>query len=116
MGLFVFILLFIIGELREQMDNFIRLSGKVAIAKYFQYFFFKIPFMSMYMLPLAVLFAISFLLGKMASNKELVIAYTTGKNLTYFLTPIFIFIIAICILLHLFNESFIYTPFFKQKG
>lgn len=115
MGLFVFIFLFVIGELREGMDNFIRLAGKIEISKYFNYFLFKIPFMSMYMLPLAILFSISFLLGKMISSKELVISYTTGKSLSYFLIPIFLFVIILCILLHIFNESFIYKPFFKQK-
>ena len=114
-SIFVFVGIFVIIRLMEQLNTFIRIADQTPFYKYILYFVYEIPFTFNYIIPMAAIFSISFTLGKFRSDSELPILKTAGHSTFYYLAPIVVAIFVYCIVLHLFNDTLIYKPYSKYN-
>lgn len=113
---FLFIFLFVIAKYAEQVDQFIKISDQTPFSEFVWYFLYEIPFSSTYVYPMATLFSIVFMLGKMNEQNELYMLYATGKPIWYFIYPIVIFLLAFCLVFAIFNEEIVYKPHQKHRA
>ena len=111
----LFVGLFILIRIIEDLDEFIKASEYATFDQYILFFLYGIPFTFNYLFPMSTLFAIVFLLGKLNSEKELYIFYTTGRSIFYFVYPIAIFIFIICVILDMWGDTLLYKPYQKHK-
>ena len=111
----VFIGIFIIIRLMEQLNHFIRIADRTPFYKFILYFVYEIPFTFMYLVPMAVIFSTSFVLGKLSSNSELPIFKNAGQHILFYLYPIILSVLLYCITIHLFSETLIYKSYAKYN-
>lgn len=114
-AIFVFIGIFVIIRLMEQLKNFIRIADKTPFYKFILYFLYEIPFTFNYLVPMAVIFSTSFVLGKLSANSELPIIKNTGYHILFYLYPIIFIVLFYCVGVHLFNDHLIYKPYSKYN-
>ena len=110
-AIFVFIGIFVVIRLMEQLNNFIRIADRTPFYKFILYFIYEIPFTFLYLIPIAVIFSTSFVLGKFSSSSELAIFKNAGQHILYYMYPIILFVLFYCIALHFFNNTLIYKPY-----
>lgn len=95
-GLLIFAMIFVIIDLMENLDDFI--DEEVPIKIVFQFYFVFIPQILNLMMPVAVLLASLFVVGKMSNQNELIAIKAAGVNLYRFMSPFIITSLIISIL------------------
>ena len=87
-GLIAFTALFVIIDLMEKMDDFIDQSVPGNII--FEYYIVFVPEIFRLMIPVAVLLACLFTVGKLSTQNELTSIKSSGVSLYRFMTPFLI--------------------------
>lgn len=113
---FLFIFLFIITKYAEQVDQFLKVSDQTPMLEFIYYFLYEIPYSSTYVYPMATMFSVVYMLGKLNEQNELYMLYSTGKSIWYYLYPIIIFLFIFCIIFAVFNEEIVYHPHQKHRS
>ena len=100
-----FILIFIVGNLFENLDNFLtqKASWKIVAA----YYLFLIPSIFVLTTPLAILLSILYQLGYMSRYNELVALKANGVSLGRIFAPFFIIGIIFSLLIFFVNEGMV---------
>lgn len=102
LGLLAFTLIYITVDFNEQIDNFI--DHDATVRQISSYYFFKIPWIVLLVLPVAVLLATVFSLGKMSRDNELTALISSGTPLVRISTSLMVTALAISLLSIAFNE------------
>lgn len=101
--LFIFIFLFIIGELFSRIDVIIKQNIPFGIIK--TYYLAFLPTIIVQVTPFAVLLATVFLLGNLNKNNEIVALRASGVNTLRIITPLLLIGIAISLGVFLVNDK-----------
>lgn len=102
---FSFVLIFIIGDLFENLDNFI--MQKVPLILVCKYYIFLIPSIFVLTTPLAVLLSILYQLGYMSRHNEITILKASGVSFLRAVIPFYIIGIIFSIFLFIVNEKLV---------
>ena len=100
-----FAAVFIIVDLIEDLDKFIDKQVPVRIIMLFYVYY--IPEITKLVLPIAVLMAALFTVGRLSRNLELTAVKASGISLYRFFAPVFLFVTALSIVSFYFNESLV---------
>lgn len=106
-----FLLIYIVVDIFEKMDRFI--DHHVALGHVFIYYLFQVPYVTVLVLPVAVLLASLFSIGQMARHHELVAMKSSGLSLYRILSPLFGLGLVISLMVLILGEVAI--PFFNQQ-
>ena len=101
--LFIFIFLFIIGELFSRLDAILKQNIPFGILK--TYYLASLPATIVQTTPFAVLLATVFLLGNLNKNNEIVALRASGVNTLRIITPLLFIGIAISLGVFLVNDK-----------
>ena len=88
---------------------FIEISDRTPFSEYVFFFLYEIPFTITYLFPMASLFALVYVLGKLNEDNELIVIYTAGKSIWFNVLPIFIFNLLFCVFMLLNEDNFFYS-------
>lgn len=94
-GLLAFTLIFVVIDLMENLDDFIDMNVPNGII--LQYYFVFMPEIVRLMMPVAVLFASLFTVGKMSNLNELTAVKAAGVSLYRFMLPVIIVTVLVCV-------------------
>lgn len=97
------------GNMWQYMNNEVPISSILYIS------FLYIPKCISFSLPIALLFAISFTLGNLYANNELIAIFGSGISLIRFTSPLLISGILLCFISFYF-EDLVVIPSYKQKN
>jgi len=103
LGLLAFTIIYITVDFNEEIDNFI--DNNATITQISSYYFFKIPWILLLVLPVAVLLATVFSLGKMSRDNEMTALIASGTPLIRISLSLIIASFLISILSIGFNEA-----------
>ena len=101
--LFIFIFLFIIGELFSRLDAIVKQNIPFDIIK--TYYLASLPAIFVQIAPFAVLLATVFLLGNLNKNNEITALRASGINTLRIITPLLLMGIAISLGVFLVNDK-----------
>ncbi len=104
----LFIALFVMIKFTEQINLFIEISDRTPFIDYINFFLYEIPFTVTYLFPMASLFALVYVLGKLNEENELIIFYTAGKSALYYVIPIFIFNLFVSFFMLTYEDKYFY--------
>lgn len=110
-GLVAAILIFVIANMIEMLDDFI--DHNVPTRVVFEYYFFFIPEIIKYMIPVAVLISALFITGRLSSQNELAAIKSSGISLYRLLISFMSVTFIICIGSVIFNSWVV--PYANQK-
>ena len=97
LGTMLFLLfLFILVRTMEMIDVFLREADNTDWLTYVKYYVLEMPYTLNYLFPIGVLFSLVYTLGKMNSDRELTILFTSGKSIIHYTAPIIILISVLC--------------------
>lgn len=102
---FAFVIIFIIGDLFENLDNFILMKGPKMLI--FKYYLFLIPSIFVLTTPLAILLSILYQLGYMSRYNELVALKASGVSFWRVMLPFGFLGVVFGLLLFTVNERMI---------
>ncbi len=104
---FAFTLLFLIGDVFNDVDHFLEYNGEGAAWKAVCYFIYRIPFNIRFVLPITVLLSCMYTLANLGRHREITAMRASGISL--FRCGLSIYVIAFCVMLmnFWFNESLI---------
>ncbi|MBI5207270.1 MAG: LptF/LptG family permease [Candidatus Firestonebacteria bacterium] len=109
-----FVLIFVVVEILQRIRTFY--SSQASISDISLFYFYKIPFVIIQILPLAAILATIFSLGNLVKNNEIVALRNSGISILKIVSPILIFAFCLGIFVFLFNESVLpYTNFMADK-
>ena len=111
-GLIAFTVIYITVDVTEKTDSFI--DNNARIVDVVSYYLFKIPWIIILVLPVSVLLATIFTLGKLARDNELTAFISSGTPFVRIAAPLIMAALAISLLSILFGENVI--PKTNRRG
>ncbi|MGE3062884.1 MAG: LptF/LptG family permease [bacterium] len=102
-GTLLFIFIFLIVDMSDNLTSYIE-SGRRG-KEIFLIYFYQIPSLILLLFPIGGLVALFFTVGMMVRNNELTAVKAAGISMYRFMTPIFILVFALSVILFLFNET-----------
>jgi lipopolysaccharide export system permease protein len=109
--LVAFILLFIIGDLFENLDDFLKIPGWFPVMlKYYALF---VPSLLVFITAIAVLLAILYSLGRLQKNNEIAAMRSGGISVYRIALPLLLFCLALSVIVLYLNESVV--PFTMRQ-
>lgn len=97
-----FVLIYVTVNIFEEIDNFIDHDAKVLDIT--RYYFYSLPFVLTYVIPVSLLLGTVFSMGIMARRNELTALLASGVSLTRVARPIFVTSIVIAVFSIYFND------------
>ncbi len=110
----LFLGMFVIVKFMEQLYPFMQPANQLKGWEYFYYFVYEFPNMLTFFIPIATLFSIVYVLGRLNMENELIGFYNSGKSIFFAITPVVIYTLFQSILLISFEKTFIYDNHFKH--
>lgn len=116
--LVAFILLFIIGDLFERLDDFLKIPGWFPVMlKYYALF---VPSILVYITAIAVLLALLYALGRLQKNNEIAAMRSGGISVYRIAQPLIVFCLLLSLLVLYLNETVVpqtarQTALLKEK-
>lgn len=110
--LIIFLTLFLIIDFVQKIDNFI--EAKVTIDVVLSYFIYKIPFIILQMIPVAVMISVIVMFCLMKKNNEIIALQVSGLNIIRVSQCIFIFTLFISILTFVVSE--VIVPYTSSRS
>ncbi|MCK4350467.1 MAG: LPS export ABC transporter permease LptG [Candidatus Krumholzibacteria bacterium] len=104
-GLIAFTVIYVTVDVTEETDNFLDHNAKLAHVTL--YYLYKIPWILILILPVSVLLATVFSLGKLARENELTAFIASGTSLTRVAMPILVAAFLISLLTIVFAETLV---------
>ena len=100
--LLAFSIIFILVDLVENADKFI--DGKMQFHLIALYYFFYLPYILILTIPVAMLLATMFSLGRLVGDNEITALKASGVSLYRILTPLYILSLVIGVIVLVFSE------------
>ena len=102
LGLLAFLVIFIVIDFFEKLGDYIdRDTPWLVVARLY---LFKVPYITVLILPIAMLLASLFSLGRMSRDSELTAMLAAGVPLTRLLAPLFVFAALVSVGSYYFND------------
>ncbi len=105
--LFAFTLLFLIGDVFNDVDNFLEYEGAGAAWKAVRYFLYRIPCNIRFVLPITVLLSCMYTLASLGRHREITAMRASGISLFRCGVPIYLMAFCVMLVNFWFNESLI---------
>ncbi len=106
---FAFTLLFLIGDVFNDVDNFLEYEGEGAAWKAIGYFLYRIPCNIRFVLPITVLLSCMYTLANLGRHREITAMRASGISLFRCGVPIYVLAFCVMLMNFWFNESLIPT-------
>ncbi|BBM89916.1 hypothetical protein COTS27_01633 [Spirochaetota bacterium] len=106
---------FILVRFTEEVNHFVTIADTTPFMEFVKYFLYEIPYTFTYLFPLGVMFATVFTLGRLNSNRELYILFTTGKGMFHHLKPVCLVLTVICVVFSIFEDELFYVLHRKHR-
>ncbi|MBT4485184.1 MAG: YjgP/YjgQ family permease [Candidatus Latescibacteria bacterium] len=100
-----FIAIFVLVDLVENFDGFI--DNKLKSGLIFLYYIFYLPYIVVLTLPVSMLLATMFSLGRLGGDNEIIAAKASGISLYRILLPLYVFSFLMGFVVMFFAESFV---------
>lgn len=100
-----FAIIFILVDLVENVDKFI--DRKVSYSVIFLYYIFYLPYIMVLTLPVSMLLATMFSLGRLGGDNEITAMKSSGISFYRILMPLYVFSLLIGIIIMIFTESIV---------
>jgi lipopolysaccharide export system permease protein len=110
--LILFLTLFLVIDFVQKIDNFI--EAEVTIDVVLSYFFYKIPFIILQMIPVAVMISVIVMFCLMKKNNEIMALQVSGLDILGVSKSVFIFTLFISILTFIISEAIV--PYTSSRG
>lgn len=114
-SLILFVGLFIISKLMEQLSAFIRLSDTTPFNWYVMFFVYEIPFTMIYLFPVGCLFAGVYTLARFNQQNELTAIYNSGMSISYAVLPVVILVFVLCLIMFIWDKEILYDNHTKHR-
>lgn len=98
----IFILLFLVIDFIQKIDNFVK--AEVSFGLILSFFLFKIPYITVQMMPVAIMISAIVLLCQMKKNFEIIALKTCGFNILHVFQPLIIISFIISVLSFVLSE------------
>ena len=102
-SVFAFVLIYITVNVFEEIDNFI--DHDASVRNIARYYFYSIPFVLTYVVPVSLLLGTVFAMGIMARRNELTALLASGVSIRRVAAPIFAFALAVSVGFVFFNDA-----------
>ncbi|HEX6790733.1 MAG TPA: LptF/LptG family permease [Candidatus Krumholzibacteria bacterium] len=97
-----FVIIYVTVNIFEEIDNFIDHDARVLDIA--QYYFYSMPFVLTYVVPVSLLLGTVFAMGVLARRNELTALLASGVSLTRVARPIFVFSLVVALFSIYFND------------
>ncbi len=106
---------FVLVRFTEEVNHFVEIADETPFKVFVQYFVYEMPYTFTYLFPIGVMFVTVFVLGRLNSQSELCILFTTGKSIIYYLMPVFVFLTIVCTIFFIFDKELFYVSHQKHR-